>query len=84
MPYAKAFIAALTGRGRITIPKEVRDALSLATGDQVEFVADERGVYRMITAKRDVRHLKGLVEKPSTPVSVEDMNACWGRSHGPE
>ena len=78
MPYAQRFIAILTSKGQITIPKDVRDALGLATGDRVEFVPDENGVYRMIAATRDVRHLKGLIEKPPKAVSVEDMNGAAG------
>ena len=73
-------IATLTSKGQITIPKDVRDALGLATGDRVEFVAEEKGVYRVIAATRDVRHLKGLIEKPSKPVSVEDMNRAAKRA----
>lgn len=73
-------IATLTSKGQITIPKEVREALGIGTGDRVEFVAEEKGVYRVVAATRDVRHLKGLVEKPSKPVSVEDMNRAAKRS----
>ena len=36
----------LTSKGQVTIPKEVRDELGLAPGDDVEFVVD-RGVVRL-------------------------------------
>ena len=65
--------ATLTSKGQITIPKEVRDALGVGTGDRVEFVAEEKGVYKMVAATRDVSHLKGLVAKPARPVTVEAM-----------
>jgi antitoxin PrlF len=65
--------ATLTSKGQITIPLEVRKSLGLETGDRVEFVAEEKGVYKVVAATRDVRHLKGLVDKPAKPVSVEDM-----------
>ena len=72
--------ATLTSKGQITIPKEVRDALGLGTGDRIEFVAEEKGVYRVVPATRDVRDLKGLIDKPPKSVSVEDMNRAAARA----
>jgi antitoxin PrlF len=37
----------ITEKGQVTIPKQVRDALGLRTGDEVEFVADAAGGYRL-------------------------------------
>jgi AbrB family looped-hinge helix DNA binding protein len=71
--------ATITSKGQITIPKEVREALGVGTGDRVEFVAQERGVYQVIAATRDVRHLKGLVAKPAKPVSLDDMKRAVAR-----
>jgi antitoxin PrlF len=72
--------ATVTTKGQITIPKEVRDALGIEAGDRVEFVAEEKGVYRVVAATKDVRHLKGLVPKPAKPVSVEEMNRAVARA----
>lgn len=72
--------ATVTSKGQITIPKEVRDALGIATGDRVEFVAQEKGVYKVVAATRDVRHLKGLVAKPATPVTVQAMNRAVAKA----
>lgn len=65
--------ATVTSKGQITIPREVRQALGIEAGDRVEFVAQATGVYTVVAATRDVRHLKGLVAKPAKPVSLEDM-----------
>jgi antitoxin PrlF len=72
--------ATVTTKGQITIPKEVRDAMGIEAGDRVEFVAEENGVYKVIAATKDVRHLKGLVPKPAKPVSVEEMNRAVARA----
>lgn len=72
--------ATLTSKGQITIPKVVRERLGVEAGDRLEFVEQESGVYKVIAATRDVRHLKGLVPKPRRPVSVEEMKAAVRRS----
>lgn len=71
--------ATVTSKGQITIPIEVREALGLAAGDRVEFVAEEKGVYKVVAATRDVRHLKGLINKPAKPVTVEAMKRAIAR-----
>lgn len=65
--------ATLTSKGQITIPKDVREGLGVGTGDRVEFIDEGEGVYRVVAATRDVRTLKGVIARPASPVSVEDM-----------
>jgi len=74
--------AVLTSKGQITIPKEVRDRLNVDSGDRVEFVEVEDGVFTLIAATRDVKELKGLIPKPSRPVSIEDMTRAIRRAGG--
>jgi len=74
--------ATLTSKGQITIPKEVRDALGVDTGDRLEFVAEEKGVYRVVPATRDIRLVKGLIPKPPRPVSLEEMKHAIKRRGG--
>jgi len=71
--------AVVTSKGQITIPKPVRDGLGVESGDRVEFVELERGVYTVVAATRDIRDLKGMIPKPATPVSIEDMNRAIRR-----
>jgi AbrB family looped-hinge helix DNA binding protein len=72
--------AVVTSKGQITIPKTVRDGLGVDTGDRVEFVELEKGVYTVVAATRDVRELKGLIPKPAKPVSVEDMKRAVAKA----
>lgn len=44
----------LTSKGQVTIPKEVRDELGLAPGDDVEFVVD-RGVVHLRKSSESLR-----------------------------
>jgi antitoxin PrlF len=74
--------AVLTSKGQVTIPKAVRDALGLDTGDRIDFIEAETGVYHVVAATRDVRELKGIIGKPRKPVSVDDMRRAVARRAG--
>jgi AbrB family looped-hinge helix DNA binding protein len=42
--------AVMDKRGRITVPREIRQELGLAAGDQVEFVVDgDKIIFRAVT-----------------------------------
>jgi len=68
--------ATLTGKGQITIPIEVRQALRLDAGDRVEFVEVEQGRFEIVPATRSVAALKGMFGKPKRTVSIDEMNAA--------
>ena len=74
--------ATLTSKGQITIPKAVREGLGVETGDRVEFVEVEKGVYTVVAATGDIRDLKGMIARPSKPVSVEDMKRAVAKAAG--
>ena len=67
--------ATITSKGQLTIPKTVRDALRLNTGDKVEFVITENGeaIIRPITKKVDDIFAR-LHKKGQRPVSVDEMD----------
>lgn len=64
----------ITSKGQITIPAVVRSALGVTTGDRVEFVQVELGRFELLAATLPVSALKGIVKKPSKPVTIEEMN----------
>lgn len=68
--------ATITSKGQITIPALVRASLGLGTGDRVEFVELENGQFAIMPAVQSVQSLKGLIRKPGSPVSIEDMNVA--------
>jgi antitoxin PrlF len=65
--------ATITSKGQVTIPKDVRTRLGIDTGDRVEFVEIQDGVFQIVAATQDVQALKGIVPKPNKPVTVEAM-----------
>jgi antitoxin PrlF len=66
--------ATVTSKGQVTIPASVRAALGLDTGSRIEFVQTGEGQYVIVAATSPVQALKGVLRKPATPVSIEDMN----------
>jgi AbrB family looped-hinge helix DNA binding protein len=65
--------ATITSKGQVTIPKDVRTRLGIDTGDRVEFVEIQDGVFQIVAATQDVQALKGIVPRPKKPVTVEAM-----------
>ncbi|WP_412930051.1 AbrB/MazE/SpoVT family DNA-binding domain-containing protein [Halomonas sp.] len=68
--------ATVTSKGQVTIPAEVRASLGLSTGDRLEFVPLGHGKFAIMASTLTVSDLKGMIKKPSPPVSIEDMNTA--------
>lgn len=66
--------ATLTSKGQVTIPKAVRDALHLRTGDRLDFVLEADGTVRVLPITGSVKRLKGMLPKPPRPLTVEEMD----------
>ena len=65
--------ATITSKGQITLPKDLREQLHLATGDRVIFLMEEDGSVHLIPKHASLKDLKGVVPKPEQPVSLEEM-----------
>ena len=71
--------ASLTSKGQLTVPKAVRDALGLVTGDRVQFVEQDGG-FRLIAATRDARELKGMFAgRRKKAASLDEIKASAAR-----
>jgi AbrB family looped-hinge helix DNA binding protein len=73
-PGSRSHTTKVTAKGQITVPKPIREHLKLAKGDRIEFLIGVNGEVTIMPATADVRKLKGMVAKPSKPVTVEEMN----------
>lgn len=63
----------VTVKGQTTLPRDVRAALGLKSGDKVRYVVTG-GEVRLMKA-RPVAELEGLLARPGRkPVSLEDMD----------
>jgi antitoxin PrlF len=77
MPSAK-----LTSKGQITIPKEVRKALGVHTGDRLAFRLHEDGTVQVAAETVDLLSLRGSVRTKVKGVSLEAMKEAIRRSGG--
>lgn len=72
--------ATLTSKGQITIPKEIREKLSLRAGDRVTFLPTADGGVILRTKKLPFERLVGMLGRSAcSPVTVEDMDAGIAR-----
>jgi AbrB family looped-hinge helix DNA binding protein len=66
--------ATVTSKGQITIPVEVRRAMGLEAGDEVEFVESAKGRFALQPRNGSIRDLAGCVHRLSHIPTVEQMN----------
>jgi AbrB family looped-hinge helix DNA binding protein len=66
--------AAITSKGQITIPIEVREDLGLKSHDRIEFVKAEDGRYFIRPKKGSIMSLRGMFKWPAKAASVEEMD----------
>ncbi len=66
--------ARLTGKGQVTIPKQIRDYLHLDTGSKIDFVIDQNGEVKVIPLNVAAENLSGILHREGMlPASIEDM-----------
>ena len=71
--------ATLTSKGQMTVPKAVREALGLTTGDRVQFVEHEGG-FRLVAATSDARELKGMfANRRKSAATLDEIKASAAR-----
>lgn len=71
--------ATITSKGRVTLPKPIRDELHLDPGDKIDFVVEGDGL-RVTPVNAPVTQLKGMLPQPAVPVSLREMDAAIARA----
>lgn len=71
-------LAVLSSKGQITIPVSIRSLLQLKTGDAIDFVSTGNERVELIPARTPVQALRGIIQKPKKPVSLEEMESAIG------
>lgn len=71
-------IATLTSKGQLTIPKEVREKLSLHTGTHVSFVVIG-GRAELTPISTPLSALKSVLPQPKTRLTLEEIERAAAR-----
>lgn len=66
----------LTTKGQITLPKGMRDAMHLKSGDKIVFEEIGDNQYVLRPKMLDVRTLKGIASYEGKPKTLEEMEAA--------
>ncbi|GAC1335631.1 MAG: hypothetical protein NVSMB26_20620 [Beijerinckiaceae bacterium] len=66
--------AKVTSKGQVTIPLDVRNALSLKDGDRLEFIQGRGGAWTLLALNATVEGTVGLLKHRGPRVSVEQMD----------
>lgn len=62
--------ARLTSKGQLTLPVEIRRRYGLDTGDEVEFIAEEKGTYLVPVKRRKLSELYGILPAKGRPLTM--------------
>lgn len=65
------FDAKTSSKGQVTVPVEVRRLIGLEAGGKIQFQTDADGKVYIQAKKRSIKSLKGLFERPASPVDVD-------------
>ena len=74
-----AYVETIISGGRVTLRKPIRDKLHLGPGDKSDVVVEGDGL-RITPVNAPVTQLKGMVPKPTVPVSLEEMDIAIARA----
>jgi len=67
--------ATLTSKGQLTLPKEIRDRLSLDAGAILDFQIQADNTITVRRVLPDARRIRGLLKSPhAAPLTVEQMD----------
>ncbi len=74
--------ARLTSKGQLTVPVEIRRRYGLDTGDEVEFIAEDRGAYLVPLKRKKLGELYGAIPVKKRWPGRDRARALVGRKLG--
>lgn len=65
--------ATITAKGQLTLPKAIREQLSVSAGDKLDFFVSSEGHLEGVVLKKPATKLKGMLAKPKKALSLAAM-----------
>jgi len=76
--------ARITSKGQLTIPVEIRKRYGLDTGDEVEFISEDRGPYMVPIKRRNLMDLYGVIKVSRPSPGIHKEREIAGKKRGEE
>lgn len=76
--------ARITSKGQLTIPVAIRRRYGLDTGDEVEFITEERGTYLVPLKRRKLTDLYGILKTDKPWPGIAKAREIAGKKLGEE
>lgn len=76
--------ARLSSKGQLTIPVEIRKRYGLDTGDEVEFIAEEKGTYLVPIKRKKLTDLYGILKTDKPWPGIARAREIAGKKLGEE
>jgi bifunctional DNA-binding transcriptional regulator/antitoxin component of YhaV-PrlF toxin-antitoxin module len=74
----------LSSKGQLTVPIEIRRRYGLDTGDEVEFVSEQKGAYLVPIKRRRLLDLAGSLPATKPWPGMAEARLIAGRKRGAE
>lgn len=79
-PQAPAFEAAVTSKGQVTIPKEVRNRLGVRAGGKLRFSVEDGDRIVVSARPSSIQDSFGMLGKPPRSATIEEMDSAIRRA----
>jgi AbrB family looped-hinge helix DNA binding protein len=76
--------ARISSKGQLTIPQEIRERYGLDTGDEVEFISEEKGAYLIPLKRRKLTDLYGILPATRPWLGIKRAREIYGKKIGEE
>ncbi len=76
--------ARISSKGQLTIPVEIRKRYGLDTGDEVEFIAEEKGTYLVPLKRKKLMDLYGAIKVNKPWPGMAKAREIAGKKRGEE